>query len=171
MTMASTLRSWWARRVVRREVAPHHQVELLWVLTVLVVVAMIVTGSVVLASSEHDVKTATTQLVPASTALGQAIQNYGAGSTALENLVQSPNSGSLAAGAGQLTDLNNAAVTAWKNYERFSANLPGEAKLRDKIDQETQQISDQGVALLSNPSPAPSRGQRSRRSPTRSSKT
>jgi len=156
MTVASTWRSWWARRSVRREVAPHHQVELLWVLTVIVVVAMIVTGSVVLTSSEHDVKTATTQLVPASTALGQAIQNYGAGSNALETLVQSPHPGALAAGAGELTNFNNAAVSAWKNYERFSANLPGEAKLREKVDQETQQISAQGVALLSDPSAAPS---------------
>ena len=117
---------------------------------------MVVTGSLALASAQRNVKTATTQLVPASTALGTAIQNYGAGSTALETLVQSPHAGALAAGAGQLTDLNNAAVTAWKNYERFSVNLPGEAKLRTRVNQDTQQISQQGVALLSNPSAAPS---------------
>ncbi len=156
MTLTSTWRSWWAHRTVRREVAPHHQLELLWLLTVLVVVAMVVTGSLALASAQRNVKTATTQLVPASTALGTAIQNYGAGSTALETLVQSPHAGALAAGAGQLTDLNNAAVTAWKNYERFSVNLPGEAKLRTRVNQDTQQISQQGVALLSNPSAAPS---------------
>ncbi len=156
MTLTSTWRSWWAHRAERREVAPHHQVELLWLLTALVVVALVLTGSLALASAQRNVKTATTQLLPASTALGTAIQNYGAGSNALETLVQSPHAGALAAGAGQLADLNNAAVAAWRNYERFSANLPGEARLRTKVDQETQQISEQGVALLSNPLAAPS---------------
>ena len=154
--LTSAWRSWRARHSVRREVAPHHQVQLLWVLTVLVVVALVITGSLTLSSAQRNINTATTQLVPASTALGTAIHNYGAGSTALENLVQSPHPGALAAGADQLTALNNAAVTAWKNYERASVNLPGEAKLRDTVNQETEQISQQGVALLSNPSAASS---------------
>jgi hypothetical protein len=115
---------------------------------------LVVTGSLALSSAQRNINTADTQLVPASTALGTAIENYGAGSTALENLVQAPHAGALAAGADQLTTLNDAAVSAWKNYERYSANLPGEAKLRDKVNQETEQISQQGVALLSNPTPS-----------------
>ncbi|HEV2993651.1 MAG TPA: GGDEF domain-containing protein [Acidimicrobiia bacterium] len=136
------------RRLARREIAPHRQVMLLWLLTVVMVAAAIVTGSLALGTAERATDTATTRFVPASAALTAAIQNYGSGSAALETLVQSPDNGAVAAGATQLTALNNAADTAWKNYERSSANLPGEAKLRAKIDAETGQIADQGVALL-----------------------
>ena len=73
--LTSAWRSWRARHSVRREVAPHHQVQLLWVLTVLAVVALVVMGTLSLSSAQRNINTADTQLVPASTALGTAIQN------------------------------------------------------------------------------------------------
>jgi diguanylate cyclase (GGDEF)-like protein len=139
----------------RRTLAPHHQVQLLWLLTLLAVVAVVVTGPFALNSAESGIKTATLRLVPASTQLAAATENYTAGTAELLVVAQSTDAAARSDGLNELTTFDTAANAAWKNYQRFSANLPGEAKLRTNVALETQQLSATGVELLASASISP----------------
>jgi diguanylate cyclase (GGDEF)-like protein len=135
--------------------APHRQVQVLGLLTVLGVVAVAVTTPLALRGAKDGLHTASSRLVPASTELATAAANYTSGTAELLKVAQTTNSDTRAAGLNRLTGADTAANAAWKSYERFGANLPGEAKLQAQVESETQQLSASGVALLTSQSPSP----------------
>ena len=134
---------------------PHRQVQLLWLVTILVVVAVAVTEPLVLRSAKNGLQTAASRLVPASTALATAMQNYTGGIAELLVLVQGTNDASRGAGLGALTNFDSAAETAWKNYKHLAANLPGETKLQTQVELETQQLLAAGAVLLTSSANSP----------------
>jgi diguanylate cyclase (GGDEF)-like protein len=156
------VRRWWPRAGASptgpsrsHALPPHRQVQLLWLLTVLVVVAVVVTGPWALRTARDGVHLATTRLVPASTALATATRNYAAGTAELVAVAQATDSQARSAGLPQLTAYDTAANSAWKNYAERSAHLPGEAKLAKDAELKAQQLSDAGVVLLTTSSNVP----------------
>ena len=115
---------WWSRASAEDRshdrVAPHHQVQLLWLITLLVVAAEIVTGSLALGTAENDVKTAMARLVPAATQLATAARDFAAGSAGLLAVTQSADPSARAATINQLADFDTAANAAWSSYERLT---------------------------------------------------
>jgi diguanylate cyclase (GGDEF)-like protein len=141
-------------RPTRRSLAPHRQELLLWLVTVVLVVAVAVTGPLVLRGAKAGLQTASSRLVPASMELATATRNYTAGTAELLVVAQSGDA-SRSDGLNKLTAFDAAANDAWKNYLRLTANLPGEAKLRAQVVVATQQLSAAGVALLTSATPSP----------------
>jgi len=136
---------------LHHRLAPHHQVQLLWLITVAAVVAVVVTGPLALSGAEGSITTADSRLVPASAQLATAMRNDGAGETELLNVLQTADEGTRAAAVSSLTNFNTAANNAWKNYEHLSLHLPGEAKLQAKAELDTQQFAALGEKLLTSP--------------------
>jgi diguanylate cyclase (GGDEF)-like protein len=122
---------------------------------VLVVVAIAATGPLVLRGPKASLKTASTRLVAGSIELATATRNYTAGTRELLVVAQAPSAADRSDGLDQLTTFDAAANDAWKNYLSLTANLPGEAKLRARVELTTQQLSAAGVALLASPTPSP----------------
>jgi diguanylate cyclase (GGDEF)-like protein len=137
-------------RPAHREMAPHHQVQLLWLLTVVAVLAVIVTGPLALRGAKTGLHTASSRLVPASMELTTATRAYTGGITETLALVQVSDA-TRGPGIAQLTAFYSTAETAWKNYKHFGANLPGETKLQTQVELETQQIGAAGAELLTSP--------------------
>ena len=144
-----------AEAPVRHGLAPHHQVQLLWLLTVLVVVAAFITGPLALGSTESDIKTATVRLVPASAQLAKAARNFTAGSAGLLAATQSADPAARAAEINHLADFDTAANAAWNAYTRLTAHLPGEAKLRKEAEVDGQRLATAGIATLDPASETP----------------
>ena len=138
-------------RSATRKLTPHRQVQLLWLLTLLAVVAVVVTGPLALRSAENSIGTANSRLVPTSTNLATATQDYTAGTAELLVVAQSQDAEVRSEGLTTLTNLDTTANAAWKDSKRSSAHLPGEAKLRASVARMTQQLSATGVALLASP--------------------
>lgn len=142
-------------RPAHHKLSPHRQVQLLWLVTVMAVVAVAGTGPLALRGAKSDLHTATSRLVPASAELATAMRNYTDGIAELLVLVQGTDAATRGTGISQLTNLNSVAETAWKNYQHFAANLPGEAKLRTRAELETDQILAAGAALLTSSANSP----------------
>jgi diguanylate cyclase (GGDEF)-like protein len=156
------VRRWWPRgstatddRPVHHEMTPHRQVQLLWLVTTFLVVAVAVVTPLALRGAQNGLNTATQRLVPASTELTNTIGNYTAGSAELLVVVQAPNDATRADGISELTTVNSAADTAWRTYKRVAANLPGETKLQTRVTLDTQQLAAAGLALLTTPTNSP----------------
>lgn len=128
--------------------APHRQVQLLWLITLLVIACAVITGPLALGSSEGDIKTATVRLVPASAQLAKAARNFTAGSAGLLAATQSKDPTARAASINQLANYDTAANAAWNSYTRLAANLPGETKLRKEAEVDGQQLATAGLATL-----------------------
>jgi diguanylate cyclase (GGDEF)-like protein len=142
-------------RPARHRLSPHHQVQLLWLVTVLVVVAVAVTGPLALRGAKSDLHAATSRLVPASTELATAMRNYTDGIAELLVLLQGTDTAARGPGIIELTSLDSAASAAWKNYLHFATNLPGEAKLQAQAGLETPQIAAAGAILLTSSANSP----------------
>jgi diguanylate cyclase (GGDEF)-like protein len=138
-------------RSASRELTPHRQVQLLWLLTLLAVVAVVVTGPLALRGAESSIGNANSRLVPTSTNLALATQDYTAGTAELLVVAQSQDAEVRSAGLTTLTNLDTTANASWKDSSRASAHLPGEARLRTTVERTTQQLSATGVALLASP--------------------
>jgi hypothetical protein len=123
-------------------------VQLLWLITVLVIVAAIATGPLALGSAKSDINTATVGLIPASAQLGNAARNFTAGSAGLVAAIQSSDPSARSAAINQLASYDTAANAAWNSYTRLRANLPGETKLRQVVEVDNQQLSTAGLAAL-----------------------
>ncbi len=117
-------------------------------LVVLTVVAVAITVPIALRGARSSVQAASSRLEPASTQLANAGGSYTAGAASLLATAQTTDAATRSAGLAQLTSLNTAASAAWKNYQRLSSSLPGEHQLQSRIAAETQQLSNEGVALL-----------------------
>jgi diguanylate cyclase (GGDEF)-like protein len=128
----------------------HRQVQLLWLVTGIMFVAVAATAPLVMRDARSDVHIATSRLVPASTALATAMRNYSDGLQELVVLVGT-DPGARGNGITLLSTLNVAADTAWKNYTHFAANLPGEAKLQTQVRLEVSQLYATGATLLTTP--------------------
>ena len=128
----------------------HRQVQLLWLVTGIMFVAVAATAPLVMRDARNDVHIATSRLVPASTALATAMRNYSDGLQELVVLVGT-DPGARGNGITLLSTLNVAADTAWKNYTHFAANLPGEAKLQTQVRLEVSQLYATGATLLTTP--------------------
>ena len=130
--------------------SPHHQVQLLWLATMTALVAVAVTAPLALRGARNDLHTASSRLLPASSELATADRNYTAG---LQELVALLGSDPATRGTqiATLATLNLAADTAWKNYTKFAANLPGEAKLQTQARLETNQLVAVGATMLTSP--------------------
>ena len=152
--LESWLRARWSSRAAAHDgarhhrLAPHHQVQLLWLLTALVVVAVVSTGPLALGSAQSAVKAATVRLVPASTALATATRNFNAGSSGLLAVVQTSDEATRSNAITQLATDDTAANAAWNSYARLAATLPGETKLRNQTELATQQLQTAGLAAL-----------------------
>ncbi|HEY5165421.1 MAG TPA: GGDEF domain-containing protein [Acidimicrobiia bacterium] len=135
---------------VHHEMSSHRQVQLLWLVTGIMFVAVAATAPLVMRDARNDVHIATSRLVPASTALATAMRNYSDGLQELVVLVGT-DPGARGNGITLLSTLNVAADTAWKNYTHFAANLPGEAKLQTQVRLEVSQLYATGATLLTTP--------------------
>jgi len=120
----------------------------LWLITLLLVVAAVVTGPLALGTTEANIKTATSRLVPASAQLENAARNYTAGSAGLLAAIQMTDQTARAGAINQLASYDTAANAAWNSYTRLAANLPGEVKLRQQAEADSQQLSTAGLAAL-----------------------
>jgi diguanylate cyclase (GGDEF)-like protein len=140
-------------RPTNHEVSPHRQVQRLWLVTVIVVVAVAATGSLALRGTTNSLHTATSRLVPAATELATAGRTR---SNEVAELLAVGQGTDVGTGIAKLTSLDNAATTAWKNYKGYAANLPGEAKLQALVASETRELAAAGPALLTPSTNAPS---------------
>ena len=156
------VRRWWPRgsaatddRPVQHEMTPHRQVQLLWLVTTFAVVAVAVVTPLALHGAKNGLNTDTQRLVPASTELTNTIGNYTAGAAELLIVAQSTDAATRSDGLNELTTFDTAANAAWRNYQRFAANLPGETKLQTRVKLDTQQLSAAGLALLTTQTNSP----------------
>jgi diguanylate cyclase (GGDEF)-like protein len=128
----------------------HRQVQLLWLVTGIMFVAVALTAPIVMRNPRSDVRIASSRLVPASTALETAMRSYSDGLAELVVLVGT-DPGARGNGILTLSTVNLAADTAWKSYTRFAANLPGEAKLQTQVRLLVNQLYTTGATLLTTP--------------------
>jgi diguanylate cyclase (GGDEF)-like protein len=123
----------WMKLVHRLgRIAPHRQVQLLCLISVVTLGTIVATVLLALAPTHDSLANSNQHLLPAVGRLDVARLNYNGTASAFSRIVNA-DAATRASGINELTALNSAGAAAWSDYVKISAALPGEREFQRKF--------------------------------------
>lgn len=126
----------------------------MWLVAILAVAAVAVTGPFAMRDAKSDLHTSTSRLLPASAKLAQATELYRTGVAEFAAELELDGSNRVAAGT-RLAQINNDEAQAWHSYKQAAVHLPGEKKLQAQLESTNSQLTTQGIKFYASPNPSP----------------
>ena len=144
----------WANLVHRLgRIAPHRQVQLLCLISVVTLGSIVATVFLALAPTSDSLANSNNHLMPAVERLDVARISYNGTASTLSRVVGADEA-TRAEGINKLTMLNGAGSAAWDAYVKIAAGLPGERVLQRKFVADRKAALVTGGAFVIDPSPS-----------------